>query len=117
MKLLKTSALMLKKCWGEGVAGFAGIGFGFVIGFIVLLLLFVVALIAVATTITELWAVLATLSIFIIGMVVLAVLWSMVDQIFRCALYVYASEGVIPGPFDREIMDMAWKIRKTKHNK
>lgn len=31
---------------------------------------------------------------------------------FRCALYVYASEGVVPAPYTVEMMDTAWKVRK-----
>jgi predicted alternative tryptophan synthase beta-subunit len=38
---------------------------------------------------------------------------SIADDIFRCALYVYASEGVVPAPYTAELMDAAWKVRKS----
>jgi hypothetical protein len=34
-----------------------------------------------------------------------------IQGVFRCALYIYATEGVIPDPFDRQDMDAVWKIK------
>ena len=33
------------------------------------------------------------------------------QTVFRCALYIYATEGVVPEPFTQLEMDSAWKIR------
>jgi len=42
-----------------------------------------------------------------------AFLISMATHVYRCALYVYASEGVIPEPFTAELMDAGWKVKKA----
>jgi hypothetical protein len=34
-------------------------------------------------------------------------------HIYRGALYVYATEGVVPAPYTAELMDAAWKVKKT----
>ena len=33
----------------------------------------------------------------------------MATHVYRCALYVYASEGVVPGPYTAEMMNAGWK--------
>jgi len=38
---------------------------------------------------------------------------NVINKVFQCALYIYAAEGVIPGPFDQALLDAAWKV-KTK---
>jgi len=35
----------------------------------------------------------------------------MVNPVYRCALYIYATEGVVPGKFDKELLDSAWKVK------
>jgi len=32
-------------------------------------------------------------------------------KIYVGALYVYASEGVVPESFDEEVLNMAWKVK------
>jgi hypothetical protein len=57
---------------------------------------------AIAITVIALW---------IVSMMALGYASSVADQIYRSALYVYASEGVAPGPYSAEMMDMAWRIK------
>jgi len=33
---------------------------------------------------------------------------------YRCALYIYATEGVVPEPFTEEHMQMAWHIKTPR---
>ena len=40
-------------------------------------------------------------------------LMSVASQIFRCALYLYASQGTLPHPYDEEMMTLAWKTKKS----
>lgn len=34
------------------------------------------------------------------------------SMVFRGALYLYASEGTVPGQFKQEHMQVAWKMKK-----
>ncbi len=36
---------------------------------------------------------------------------SIVNPIYRCALFIYATEGVVPETFDKELLDSAWKVK------
>jgi hypothetical protein len=33
-------------------------------------------------------------------------------HVYRCALFKYATEGVVPEPYDQDLLDMAWKVKK-----
>jgi hypothetical protein len=43
--------------------------------------------------------------------VLLGLIGSVVNPVYRCALYVYATEGVVPESFDKELLDSAWKVK------
>ena len=38
---------------------------------------------------------------------------SVASQVYKGALYLYAAEGIIPEPYNREMLDMAWKFKKS----
>jgi len=44
-------------------------------------------------------------------LVVVSYLLQVASQVYRCALFIYASEGVVPGPYDQDMMDLAWKVK------
>lgn len=35
-------------------------------------------------------------------------------HVYRCALFIYATEGIAPGPFDNDQMNLGWKRKKEK---
>ena len=37
---------------------------------------------------------------------------SIASRVYLCALYLYASEGVVPGYYDESMMSTAWKLKK-----
>jgi len=37
---------------------------------------------------------------------------SIASRVYLCALYLYASDGVVPGQFDESMMGMGWKLKK-----
>ncbi|MFC1493820.1 DUF6159 family protein [Thermodesulfobacteriota bacterium] len=114
VKLLKTSAVMLKKTWGETIIGYAGIrGFFLVILLITLPLLFAVCFIIGNTIPNTAGVILLLILLYLISMLILAYFSSVANHVYRGALYVYASEGVIPESFDEEMMEKAWKVKKA----
>jgi hypothetical protein len=110
--LLRNSAQTLRKTWGESLIGYAGIAVGswaILLGSLVVLgsaVLMSIALHtpAVAITVGALW---------LISMMAFGYVTSVAGHVYRCALYVYASEGVVPAPYNPEMMNMAWKVKKT----
>ncbi len=117
LKLLRSSAGTLKRSWGELVIGFVGLEAAFGAIFLTFLLtVTVVAGISIyffnahfhAATI---WIIATGIGIVLLMALVLSWISSMVNPVYRCALYIYATEGVVPGTFDKELLDSAWKVK------
>jgi Family of unknown function (DUF6159) len=107
VKLLRHSAGTLKRTWGELVVGFVGLE--------VVLILMIVPAMFIAIIISGFHHhVFAPLLLFaMIFLMVLPLSWlkNLVNSVYRCALFIYATEGVIPEPFDKELLDSAWKVK------
>jgi hypothetical protein len=110
--MLRQSSMVLRKTWGESLVGYVGITVG---SWIVLLasLVFLIGSVALAVILKNPIILFASIFIWIGAMVLLSYLASLAGDVYRCALYVYASEGVVPAPYTPELMDAAWKIKKA----
>jgi len=113
LKLLKTSAGILRTKWGGSIIGFIGIG-GF--GFLIVLLLSICLLSIINAVLMTLTAgntlgLIAFLSLILINVLIFYFIWNVIEQIFQCSLYIYATEGIVPGPFDEEMMNICWKVK------
>jgi hypothetical protein len=111
LKFLKSSALMLKKTWGESLIGYLGMGFGGALLMLGTLALFAFPL-ALAFVLRSPWLIIAGVAVEVLGLAVVSYLLQVASQVYRCALFIYASEGVVPGPFDQDMMDLAWKVKR-----
>lgn len=110
--LLRNSALTLRKTWGESLIGYVGITFG---SWIVL-----VSVLGVIASSFVLGGVLGQPLIPVLSMIgtllalaIMSILVTLAGTVYRCALYIYASEGVIPEPYDAALMEGAWKVKKA----
>lgn len=111
-QLLRGSVSTLKKTWGETLIAYTGIQLG--------KLLLVVAVVASSLVSSMLifdaewdFAYVMLVEAALFGCALLA-WWFFIgtaNDIYRCALYVYATEGVVPEPFSEEQMHAAWKVR------
>jgi hypothetical protein len=110
--LLRNSAGTLRKTWGESLIGYAGITIGSWIVAIGSVLLLAAAIIASALLHAPIIAFLVA-GLWVAAMCVFGYIVSVAGHIYRCALYVYASEGVVPTPYSSEMMNMAWKVKKS----
>jgi hypothetical protein len=112
LHMLKTSALTLKKTWGESLIGYLGLQFG---GLLVLIgsLLCLAGAIAASIALDNFWILAGTGLVWLISMTAFAYLTSVAGQVYRCALFVYASEGTIAEPYNLELLQMAWKVKKN----
>jgi hypothetical protein len=114
--LLRHSAATLRRTWGELIVGFVGLEMVFGAIFMGLMGMAVLAGVGIyALGLHSGWLllglVLAGVGIFLAAAVVLSWLSGLVNPIYRCALYIYATEGVVPGTFDQELLDSAWKVK------
>ena len=109
--LLRTSAITLKKTWGESLIGYVGITVG---SWIVMLgsVIFLVGAGLLSLWLDHPGFIIAAACLWLVAMFVYGYLIGVASHIYRGALYVYASEGVVPAPYTAELMDAAWKVKK-----
>ncbi|MFT3878669.1 MAG: DUF6159 family protein [Gemmatales bacterium] len=104
---LKRSSELLRRTWGEGLAG--GLSFG-LIGFLLvlpgILLIFGGAMAGAAIQNTALMIVGVVLGV--IYLLVTSIVLSTLKQIYIAGLYLYAAEGVMPGGYSPELVQEAF---------
>ncbi|WP_221032847.1 DUF6159 family protein [Actomonas aquatica] len=110
--LLRSSAQTLRQTWGEALIGYLGVTFG---GWIVAIgsVLFLGTLGVVSGVLQTPWPILSGVGVWLIAIIAYGFLMAMIGHIYRCALYIYATEGVVPAPYDAGMMDSAWKVKKA----
>lgn len=112
LAVLRGSASTLRRTWGESLIGYVGITFVAWIGaaFSGIILLGAGAL---SVAVGHPYLILGLIPVWVLGMLLLGFVSGVVGHIYRGALYVYASEGIVPEPFNAELLDSAWKVRKA----
>ncbi len=111
LKILKQSAMTLKQAWGEGLIGYVGFSAGSVVVVGCSLLPLALA-IALAVLLKSVWLGVIAGAIWVLAMVVLAYVSGVASNVYRCALYLYSAEGVVPEPYSQDLLDMAWRVKK-----
>jgi hypothetical protein len=109
--MLKNSAGILKRTWGESLIGYVGIrlasGLVFLLSMGILVSVFIVSMM-----LNNYWLIAFVGVLWLVAMVVLSYLTSVAGQIYRGALYLYASDGIVCEPYNQEMLDSAWKFKK-----
>jgi hypothetical protein len=112
LAVLRDSVGTLKRTWGESLAGFVGIRLGGL-----LLVLFSIGLLVPAAillfALNQFWIGVTVALLWLFAMVASSILVSMATHVYRCALFVYASEGVVPEPYTTEMMNAGWRVKKS----
>ena len=119
LTLLRSSAQTLKKTWGESVIGYVKIKFYTLFGLVRIglclacLAAYGVYLALNYDTPASQTSIYLIITIMTLICLVCGSVSHIANSVYRCALYVYATEGVVPEPFTPELMDAAWKVKKT----
>ena len=112
LAVLRDSVATLKRTWGESLAGWVGIRLGGV-AFVLLSVGLLLPAVLLSVGLHQFWMIPAAALVWLLSVFVTAFLVSMATHVYRCALYVYASEGVVPEPYTAEMMNAAWKVKKA----
>ena len=112
IKILKQSSLTLKRTWGEGLIGYIGFSAGNMVLFAWWLISLVLAGL-VAFAFSSIWLMVIAGVIWGIGLFFMGYVSNVASRVYRCALYIYAAEGVVPEPYSQNLLDMAWKVKKS----
>ena len=97
---------------GRSIDCYAGLAFAntlILIGSVVLLMGALVASIAL----NNYWLIAITGVLWLFTLFAWSYLTSVASQVYKGALYLYAAEGVIAEPYSQELLDMAWKFKKS----
>jgi hypothetical protein len=107
---VKRSTQLLKKTWGEQLAGNIGIGAAFTLVFFAGLLVFAGALaLAIATNSAPL--IVGVVAVFVLAAVLLSLVGSALSAIYTAAVYRYATEGDAGGMFAPELVQAAFRSK------
>ena len=110
--VLRDSVATLKRTWGESLAGWVGIRLGGVV-FVLLSVGLLLPAVLLSIGLHQFWMIPTAALVWLLSVFVTAFLVSMATHVYRCALYVYASEGVVPEPYTAEMMNAGWKVKKV----
>jgi hypothetical protein len=111
---LKLSGSLVKKTWGEGVLGIAGIG--------ALSLIAIVGTFLIGTVLTivsglrffeEYFGPYMVMGFATTALLCLAIAYlsALLNDVYVCGLYIYAAEGVVPEEFDEGLLARAWNVK------
>jgi hypothetical protein len=112
IKILKQSALTLKRTWGEGLIGYLGFSAGNMLLFMCLSIPLLLV-VGIGLLIHNIWFFVVAVVLWVIGLFFIGYVSNVASQVYRCALYIYAAEGVVPEPYNQDLLDMAWKVKKS----
>jgi hypothetical protein len=68
---------------------------------------------ALALLMKSVWMIVIAGVVWVLGLLFMAYVCGVAGHVYRCALYIYAAEGVVPEPYDRDLLDLAWKVKKN----
>jgi hypothetical protein len=110
MEAVKRSASLLKKTWGEQIAGNFGVGvisgLAVLVVFLLSIPLFVLAAMAESVALMVLVGL-----VFVLLLVFLGLISSTLNGIYVAAVYRYAAEGEASGFFSEEMVKGAFKVK------
>ena len=109
---VKESASIFKQTWGEQVVAHAGLGFAFMILFMVMMVTMIPIAILLAS-INEALVFPLVLSVFG-GFIFLALVKSALDGIYSAALYKFATTGDPGEHFDADVLRQAFRPKKKR---
>ncbi len=112
IQMLKNSAGILKRTWGEALIGYVGMSLASGLILIVSIVLLAGAL-AVSIMFNNYWLIGVVGVLWVLAMFVLSYLTSVASQIYKGALYLYAANGIVSEPYSQEMLDSAWKFKKS----
>ena len=112
IEILKKSVSTLKRTWGESLIGYVGISLA---SWLVLVfsLFWLGGTVAMAVFLNSIWLGVLAGAGWLITIIIFSYLTSVANQIFRCALFLYATTGAMPQPFDADSAALAWKMKRA----
>ena len=106
MAATKRSFSILKKTWGEALSANFGIGFIVSMAMLLGIIPLILGAVAIASGLVPLG--IAGIALGVVCLLAISLVSSALHTIIIGALYLYASEGTVPQPFDEEVFRHAF---------
>src|SRR5262249_45722585 len=110
--VLFRSAATIKRTWGEMLTGYIGMKGSNVLFFWGSVLVWLWSGL-VAYLLGNPWVLLVTGVFWLPCLILYSYVASIASRVYLCALYLYASDGVVRGPYNAGMMEMGWKRRES----
>jgi hypothetical protein len=112
LRMLKNSASILKRTWGEALIGYVGMG---ILNTLVTIgsLVFVMAAIFASIAMNNYWLLAIVAPLWLLGIFAWYYLMNVAGQIYKAALYLYAADGIVSAPYSADLLNSAWKFKKS----
>lgn len=108
IEAIKRSTSLLKRTWGEQIAG--NLGIGIIFGLLVFGLIVIGGLVTVlAASIQSTALIIFTVCVFLLMILLIALLHAALNGIFMAAVYQYASDGKSGGFFNQQLVESAFR--------
>lgn len=112
LEILKRSATTLRQTWGESLIGYVGLSFASLLVFFTTLGVVGGAVIAMVVLETYVLPI-ALIALWVLFLIAYSYVMSVAGQVYKGALYLYATERVVVEPFSQEMLERAWKYKKS----
>ena len=108
IEAIKRSTSLLKRTWGEQIAG--NLGIGIIFGLLVFGLIILGGVVTVlAASIQSTALIILIVCVFVLAIVLVALMHSALNGIYMAAVYQYASDGKTGGFFDQQLVESAFR--------
>ena len=111
MEAVKRSSSLLKKTWGEQIAGNAGIGGIFALIIIGVIFLFV-GLFALVVQTNQISLIIALVIVMVLTILIIGLISSALSSIYVAAVYRYTATGEVGTYFDAELLKSSFKTKR-----
>jgi hypothetical protein len=110
--VVRQSAGVISKTWGEALAGYAGLQIGgIIVGFGSLFV--IVAAVAGGIFLNNMGLTFAVLGVWFAFIFAFSYAMGVASQIYLCVLYRFATSGTVPQGYTPEMLTMAWRPKKA----
>jgi len=109
---LRRSVQVIRQRWGEGVTGTAAIGLIFLLCVWLPVIAVIVVGVVLRPSVPGLGITL--IAVGVIALVVGVVVQTTLSATFRVALYRFATQDAVLGPFEREPLEQAFRTRRRR---
>ncbi len=114
VRLLRHSSNLVKDKWGNVVYGIAALSLapaGLLIGGILAVMFLIPKFMSGPAPLSP--GLITAVIVLFVAITFYSVFMKLLREIYLCAVYIYATEGEVPGPFSSDDMDRCWKIKNS----